>query len=274
MTYVDSVLASPYAWILAVAVMLALVLRNIFLLLLHRNAPQRTRDRRLTLLFVFAAVALALSTTTLIVHTHGALISSEALVFLGIATGLLTPAVVFLRAVGIPLLFLLSACGVFAIYLAEPWQPVVKRAELGEVTVLSASGGAMSLELETPNDARARDWDGDRPGARAGEPIIRLPGEELGVTVEIVKYHPYWFLLGRELAARAVTLTGYRDGPLEDVALPDPCADELCRFVHRRMAAIPGIEVERVSSVPVAVEPLSSFTAVVEASGTVVLRKD
>ena len=162
MTYVDRVLASPYAWILAVAVMLALVLRNIILLLVHRNAPQRTRDRRLTLLFVFAAVALALSTTTLIVHTHEVLISGEALVFLGVATGLLTLAVVFLRAVGIPLLFLLSACGVFAIYLAEPWQPVVERAELGEVTVLSASGGAMSLELDTPDGHRAGDRAGDR----------------------------------------------------------------------------------------------------------------
>ncbi|MFO7780689.1 MAG: hypothetical protein R6W94_03605, partial [Spirochaetia bacterium] len=108
MTYVDRVLASPYAWILAVAVMLALVLRNLILLLLRRDAPQRTRDRRLTLLFVFAAVALALVTTTLIVYTHEVLLTAEALVFLGVATGLLLLAVVFLRAVGIPLLFLLS----------------------------------------------------------------------------------------------------------------------------------------------------------------------
>ncbi len=262
MNYVDRVLASPYAWILAVAVMLALVLRNLILLLLRRDAPQRTRDRRLTLLFVFAAVALALVTTTLIVHTHRVLLSAEALVFFGVATGLLLLAVVFLRAVGIPLLFLLSACGVFAIYLAEPWQPVVGRAELADITVLSASGGTMSLEMGT--------HDADR----TDEPIIRLPGEALGVTVELVDYHPYWFLLGRELGARAVTLTGYRDGAVEDMALSDPCADELCRFVHRRMAAIPGIEVERVSSVPVSVEPLSGLTIVVEAPGTVALRQD
>ena len=274
MTYVDRVLASPYAWILAVSVMLALVLRNLILLLLQRNAPQRTRDRRLTLLFVFAAVALALVTTTLIVYTHEVLLSAEALVFLGIATGLLLLAVIFLRAVGIPLLFLLSACGVFAIYLAEPWQPVVERAELAEVTVLSASGSSMSLEIGT--------YDGDAggprgrggPGDPGDEPIMRLPGDALGVTVELVDYHPYWFLLGRELGARLVKLTGYRDGAVEEITLADPCADGLCRFVHRRMAAIPGIEVQQVSSVPVPVEPLSSFTVVVEAPGRVALRQD
>lgn len=262
MSYIDRVLASPYAWLLAVAVMLALVLRNLILLLLRRDAPQRTRDRRLTLLFVFAAVTLALATTTLIVHTHQVLISGEALVFFGVATGLLLLAVVFLRAVGIPLLFLLSACGVFAIYLAEPWQVVSERAELAEVTVLSASGEAMSLEV------------GTHPGDPADETIIRLPGEALGVTVELVDYHPYWFLLGRELGARAVALTGYRDGAVEDVALPDPCADVLCRFVHRQMASIPGIDVVRVSSVPVPVEPLSSFTVIVEPPGTVAIRND
>lgn len=262
MTYVDRVLASPYAWILAVAVMLALVLRNLILLLLRRDAPQRTRDRRLTLLFVSAAVALALATTSLIVHTHEVLLSAEALVFLGVATGLLLLAAVFLRAVGIPLLFLLSACGVFAIYLAQPWQPVVGRAEVADITVLSASGNAMSLEVGTTH------------GDPTGETMIRLPGEALGVTVELVDYHPYWFLLGRELGARAVTLTGYRDGAVEQIALPDPCADELCRFVHRRMASIPGIEVARVSSVPVSVEPLSSLTLIVEPPGTVALRED
>ncbi|NBF39015.1 MAG: hypothetical protein GVY14_01235 [Spirochaetes bacterium] len=269
MTYVDRVLASPYAWILAVAVMLALVLRNLILLLLRRTAPQRTRDRRLTLLFVFAAVALALVTTTLIVYTHEVLLSAEALVFLGVATGLLLLALVFLRAVGIPLLFLLSVCGVFAIYLAEPWQPVVERAELAEVTVLAASGSSMSLEIGT--------YDGDRgdprgPGDPGDDPIMRLPGDALGVTVELVDYHPYWFLLGRELGARPVKLTGYRDGAVEEITLADPCADGLCRFVQRRMAAIPGIEVQQVSSVPVPVEPLSSFTVVVEAPGRVALR--
>ena len=271
MTYVDRVLASPYAWILAVSVMLALVLRNLILLLLQRNAPQRTRDRRLTMLFVFAAVALALVTTTLIVYTHEVLLSAEALVFLGIATGLLLLAVIFLRAVGIPLLFLLSACGVFAIYLAEPWQPVDERAELVGVTVLSASGSSMSLEIGTydgdPGDPRG-------PGDPGDEPIMRLPGDALGVTVELVDYHPYWFLLGRELGARPVRLTGYRDGAVEEITLADPCADALCRFVHRRMAAIPGIEVQQVSSVPVPVEPLSSFAVVVEAPGRVALRQD
>ncbi|MFO7782720.1 MAG: hypothetical protein R6W94_13965, partial [Spirochaetia bacterium] len=225
----------------------------------------------LTLLFVFAAVALALVTTTLIVHTHEVLLSAEALVFLGVATGLLLLAVVFLRAVGIPLLFLLSACGVFAIYLAEPWQPVVERAELAEVTVLAASGSSMSLEIGTHD----RDPGALRgPGDPGEEPIIRLSGEALGVTVELVDYHPYWFLLGRELGARPVKLTGYRDGAVEEIILADPCADELCRFVHRQMAAIPGIEVERVSSVPVPVEPLSRLIVVVEAPGTVALRED
>ncbi|MFP4374062.1 MAG: hypothetical protein ACLFPO_07015 [Spirochaetaceae bacterium] len=262
MTYVDRVLASPYAWLLAVAVMLALALRNLILLFLQRTAPQRTRDRRMTLFFVCAAVALALGTTTLIVHTHHLLLSAEALVFLGVATGLLVPAVIFVRAVGIPLLFLLSAFGVFAVYLAEPWPPVGERTELVDITVLSASGGVMRLEI------------GPYHGEPMRETIMQVPGEALGATVELVDYHPYWFLLGRELGARAVTLTGYADGAVEEAGLADPCADGLCRFVRRRMASIPGIGVTRVSSLPVAVEPLSRFTLVVEAPAEVRLRED
>ena len=280
MGYADSVLASPYAWLLAVAMLFALALRTALALLLRRDAPQRTRDRRLTLLFVWTAAGLALATATLIVHGHEVLLAGAALLFLGVVLGLLTLAFYFLRAVGIPLLFLASAFGLFSIYLAQPWEPVGERVGLAEITVLSAAGSSMSLEIR-PYGAEP-----------TGEEVIRLPGESIAVTVELVSYHPYWFFLGRRLGARMVSLSSYAGGaddddadgggargggaraPVEDVEMPDPCSDAVCRFVRGHLESIPGIAVERVSVSPVRVEPLSRYRVVVTPPGSLSLTID
>lgn len=266
MGYAESVFDSPYAWILAVALLLGITLRHLILLLADRTAPARTRERRLTLLFVFAAASVAGAAASLLVFGPQPLLGAEALVFLGVAAALATLAFVFLRAVGIPLLFLLSAFGVLGIYLAEPWQPVGGGLELARVTVLSAAGGDMRLELRP------------YPGEPTGENLVRLPGEGLGASVELVRYHPYWFLLGRELGARVVAFTGY-DAPaggavVEDLVLPDGCADPVCRFIRGRMPAIPGIDIEtaRTSSVPAA--PLASYRLIVEPPGGVRLEAE
>lgn len=266
MGYAESVFDSPYAWILAVAIALGITLRHLILLLADRKAPARTRDRRLTLLFVCAAVTVALATASLLVFGPQPLAGAEALIFFGVMAALATLALVFLRAVGIPLLFLLSAFGVLGIYLAEPWQPVGAGLELARVTVLSAAGGDMRLELRP------------YPGEPTGENVVRLPGDGLGATVEIVRYHPYWFLLGRELGARVVAFTGY-DTPaggavMEDLLLPDGCADPVCRFIRGRMPAIPGIDIEtvRTSSVPAA--PLARYRLIAEPPGRVILEAE
>ena len=260
MGYADRVLASPYAWLLTLAVLLAVVLTTLLRLLLHRDAPRRARDRRLTLVFVVAAAAVALAAATLIVYEPSTLFAAEALVFFGVAAGVLTFALYFLRAVGIPLLFLLSAFGVFSIYLAEPWQPVAGERELLGVTVLATGGATMSIEVRP------------LPGEPTGSEVLRLPGAALSAQVELVRYHPYWFLLGRRLGARVVALRGRpADGaaPSEDVEFPDPCTDGLCRFVLARLPAIPGIAVERVETDAVAAAPLSRYRLLAAESGSV-----
>jgi hypothetical protein len=265
MGYADRVIESPYAWLLIVAIALGIALRNLVLLLADRRAPTRMRDRRLTLLFVATALVVALATATLVIYGPGPLVAAEALLFLGIVAGLLTLAFVFLRLVGIPLLFLLSAFGVLGIYLAQPWQPVADRLELAELTVLSADDEQMRLELRP------------YPGEPTGENLVRLPGRRLGVTVELVRYHPYWFVLGRELGARLVSVESYDavgEGELEDLALPQLCSDPVCRFVNARMSAVPGITVEtvRTSSVPTA--PLLRYRVVVEPPARIRLAVD
>lgn len=281
MGYADRVLASPYAWLLTLAVLLALVLATLLRLLLHRNAPRRARDRRLTLVFIFAAAAVALAAATLIVYEPSTLFAAEALVFLGVAAGVLTFALYFLRAVGIPLLFLLSAFGVFSIYLAEPWQPVAGERELLGVTVLAAGESAMSIEVRP------------LPGEPTGAEVLRLPGATLSAQVELVRYHPYWFVLGRRLGARAVALRGRPaettaagasdagaggdgDGvaPTEDVEFPAPCTDGLCRFVRARLPSIPGIDVERVETQTVPAAPLARYRLMVAEPGTVRLEPE
>jgi hypothetical protein len=287
MGYADRVLDTPYAWLLLAALLLAFVLRNLVLLLFRRDAPQRSRDRRLTLLFVFTAAAVALLTTALVLLGAAAFLDPQALAFFGVATALLSLALVFVRAVGIPLLFIVSAFVVLSVYVTQPWQPVAARTELTTVTVLSAAGDAMTLELRP------------FPGEPTGEEVLRLPGRALGVSVELVRYHPYWFLLGRRLGARVSRLEGYAGAPagtqaagagaggaaagteaaaaspagepLEDVVFPTGCTDALCRFIHARLASLPGIDVETRTTSSVPAQTLSRYTVVVEEDGSVTL---
>lgn len=255
MGYTERVLDSPYGWLLVGAVLVALVLRNLLLLLLRRYKSERVRDRRLTLLFVYAAAAIAVLTAALVVFGIPSLMGTEQLVFFGVATGLLVLAFVFVRAVGIPLLFLISAFVVLGVYLTRPWHPVVGATELVTITALSTSGDALTLELKP------------YPAEPTGEEVVRLPGSSLRAEVELVHYHPYWFLLGRRLGARIVRLQSED----EDVVLPDGCGDEVCRYIRRHLPSVPGLSMETTSTISVPIRTLSRYAVLVTPEAQVAL---
>ncbi|MFO8064741.1 MAG: hypothetical protein R6V29_08945 [Spirochaetia bacterium] len=265
MGYTDGLLASPYASLFLVAVPVALLLRTGLLLIVRRNAPQRTRDRRLTLVFIFAAFAVGALAVMVIAHGIGFLVASEALVFFTITVVVLSAGFVFVRVVGIPLLFIASVFLVMGAYMTRPWQPVAgaEARELAVVTVLSSAEETMRLEVSP------------YPGEPTGEDIVRLPGNRFAVTVEMVSYHPYWFFLGRSLGARVENVTSVDEnggGEAETRALPDPCEDGLCRLIRSSMDTVPGIDVRREETAAVEAETLVEYAVLMSEAGEVEIK--
>lgn len=272
MSYAELAGSSPYAWLLAAALAAALMLRWILLAVFARESPTRVRDRRITAALLAATVTVALLAATLVAHGPTALVSREALVFFAVVVAVGTTAMVFLRSVGVPLLFILSGLGVLSVYLAHPWTPVVDRYEPASITVLNTAGESVRLEL------RPRGGDGGSGYDPNEVAMLSISGEALGTEVEIVRYHPYWFFLGRSVGARLVAIEGYGspgdEEPTDQVSVAEPCGDAVCRIVRRHMREVPGIDVERVRSTSVPVEPLSRRTVVINSSGTVELEEN
>jgi hypothetical protein len=150
----------------------------------------------------------------------------------------------FKKAAGIPMFVLITAIVVLAFSFLQAWAAFTGEAEIAQVTVLSATGDSLYLELDLPGD---------------GSPtILTLEGQYFAPVVETVIFEDWYVFLGRRSLYRFIGLSGFvreRDEAgyrfrqtADDYYFPEPSGitGSLYRWFEAKEQRLPGVKTVQV----------------------------
>ncbi|MFP4484628.1 MAG: hypothetical protein ACLFO1_07205 [Spirochaetaceae bacterium] len=287
MTYLEFLLSSPRFWTLLAGLFLGGAVSRIALVLLARDRRPEIQRRRVATLFVALAVAAGSFTTGIFVPEGYGVFEMQVLLFGAyVAAGALLLFSLF-RYLLAPVALLLAVSVVGAIYLNAPWQSVRTETPIVRVRVLGAEGGVEDdgaedgeRDLQTGAGTEVFSLEVLAPEVEGDAWILDGTGAGFAPEIEIVRYHPAYFLLGRATAARLTGFVSYRrgqddPGTWQEVerypVAPDVAAtsDRVVDPARRALTALPGITFDRVQPQPRAVRLLDHYRAVVAPGGDV-----
>lgn len=236
----QSLIGNPYLWAFAAALAAGASLARLTTLPSRRTNPSRARTVKWVLFCLYLSVAVAAVVAGVFLSDLAQRLDRALVYFALIVAGLAFLGLRFKKAAGIPMFVLLTAVVVLAVSFLQAWAAFTGETEIAQVTVLSASGGSLYLELEQP--------DGRPPT------IVTLEGQYFAPIVETVIFEDWYVFLGRRSLYRFIGLsgfvrendeTGYRfRQTMGDYYFPEPSGitGSLYRWFEANEQRIPGVK--------------------------------
>jgi hypothetical protein len=171
---------------------------------------------------------------------------------------------------------------VLAIYINAPWQPVRSEEALARLRVIGLDEGEFSAEVfTTTREGESAVEDGAVSEGRSW--MIDGSGTAIAPVIELVEYHPAYFLLGRRTAARLAQIVSFdRNGDAQGWT-PQQRFDTEGRFTavsknvrslaQRAVDALPGISRTVVPGEPGTLRLLDTYVVTVDPEGSVAFER-
>jgi len=268
MDYLDVLLRSPRFWTFSAALFAGGGLSRLVMLVFAGDRREHLQRRRLTVFMLLLAFAIVAYTLGIFLPPAYGILAARVLLF---GAGALGASLLFFslfRYFFAPLVVMVIVGTVAGIYVNVPWMPVYSETELATARVIGLEGERFSIEVTLAASKDGRTW------------LVDGTGNSLAASVEIVRYHPAYFFLGRRTAARLVGLEAYREEAVEDEARWMSAAsyrvEERFQRVTPRLRQparlllewLPGITIESRESSPRTLQVLEEYRAAVLPDGS------
>ena len=201
MGYTEFLVHSPWFWTALAALSLGAAGRCLLAALLPRARSRRRRERLVAAALLLLSVALVLLTLAVFIPGPTRILDAALWLFALVTAIVSLIALTFPLLLGVPLVLLLSASMVLFSGYLQSWTVVHPPADLAELRVVAAHGGALHIELLGSHPR-------DRDQLLAGP--FEIEGAALSIEAELLELHRALFLLGQRYAIRLRAVHGYR----------------------------------------------------------------
>lgn len=240
---VRSIVSSPVPWVVLAGVFVGAAASWATVRTRHRRNPDRARTRKWIVFCVSLSLGIGLGATAVFVAGPGGITDPRLGVIAGVATAVGFAATRFKKAMGLPILVLLIACGTLVCLFLQSVRAFTGETIIAEVKVISADGGAMRLELVP----------------REGEPVLlTMEGEYFAPIVRVVIFDDLLVFLGAKTWYRFEGMTSFklvkddtgfrfRQGSTDYYfRRPAGISEELWRLFETNEKWIPGVKTAQV----------------------------
>jgi hypothetical protein len=308
MEYFEFLLRAPRFWTLVSALFAGGGISRLVLALSGRDRREERRRRRVTAFFLHFACAVAAYTAGIFLPPEYGILSRPVLL---LGAGAVPAAVLFFslfRYLFAPVALFVAVGIIGGIYLNATWTPVYEDRGVAIARVIRLDQERFSVEVVLadayagprsdipampaspdrsdptgPSDPPVESADAASPAPPLDDPTLLIDGRGNGLApkLEVLRYHPAYFLLGRRTAVLFVGFAGYREDPSEEgrrwiETESYPIADDhhplsaSLRDLARRIAVwLPGITVDRVTGPIRALRLLERYRVVALPDGDV-----
>ncbi len=201
--------SSAWLWTCLASLFLAMGAAALTRLPSRSRYPERARRRKGVWAPLAAAAAVVALTVGLFAHGVPGFFSPELGVFAGIAFIVFFVAWRFRRAVGIPVLILLSTAIAFAYLVFAPWMPVRPGEVVATVRVLGVDP-AIHVEIIIADEPVPEER-GRSVGVAGESRFVSIEEPSLSVAYEELRFSGHWFFAGRGRGLRPVGIVGAID---------------------------------------------------------------
>lgn len=282
MTYLEFLLSSARFWTLLAALFLGAGLSRLLVIAVFWKAKSEGHRRRIAAFLVFLSAAIACFTLGIFMPPSFEIFSARVLTFGAVAGGVSLLIVALFRYLGAPIALVLAIGVVLAIYINAPWQPVRSEEALARLRVIGLDQGEFSAEVFTTT----REGESGIEDASVSEGlswIIDGSGAAIAPVVELVEYHPAYFLLGRRTAARLAQIVSFdreRDTQgwtaqqrFDTEGRFTAVSGNVLSLAQRAVEALPGISRTVVSGEPRILRLLDTYVVTVDPEGSVAFER-
>jgi hypothetical protein len=192
---VSTILTSPVPWIALAAVFVGLATSRATVRTRQRRNPERARTVKWVFFCISLSLGIVLAVVAVFVSGPEAIADPRLGVMAGIVALLSFCATRFKKALGIPIVALVIACGVLVGLFLQSVRAFTGETTIAAVRVISAGGGTMRLEL-IPRDS---------------EPVLlTMEGDYFAPIVKVVIFNDFLVFLGAKTWYRFEGMTSFK----------------------------------------------------------------
>ena len=259
LTAISPLLAHPLPWVIVGGVFVGAALSRATTRTANRRDPERARARKWILACVFLSVGVIMGLIAVFIPGSAKILDIRLLWSAGIAAAVAFAALRFKKAVGLPVIAMLTAAIiVFGLFL-QSLRAFTGETEIAAIRVIEAGAGSMRLEL-----------------VPRGEPTVLLTmgGEYLAPIVKVVIFDDFFVFLGARTWYRFEGMTSFDRNLRQqdtDYRLPRPLgiSERLWAFFEANEAIIPGVKTAQIEIVMKKAKEFADYSIRVQNDGGV-----